>query len=240
MKDNFIYYAVAFVILLLVLTTCNQAKADPLLTDMVGPSVQLGNYCSGQIIHSKRNEKTGKVSTVVLTAKHCVKDGELVSINKAVYNEQNRKIAVKSYLATLLGKSFKSDLALLKLRDEETFFDDVAKVAPAKTPLRFGQDVYVVAYPLGLSMTLTAGKLGYVEDGLFDNLSNSKQFYRATPDVMPGSSGSAMFTLVDNSYQIIGITTGMVGGITFMNFFTPVEEINEYLDTAKIAIEGVE
>lgn len=240
MKDNFIYYAVAFVVLLLVLATCNQAKADQLVTELIEPSVQLGNYCSGQIIHSKKNEKTNKVSTIVLTAKHCVRDEELIPINKAVYNKENRKTGVKTYLATVLGQSWKSDLAVLKLRDEETLFDNVATIAPSKTQLQFGQDVYVIGYPLGLSMTLTAGKLGYVEDGLFKNISKSHQFYRASPDVMPGSSGSSMFTLVDGKYKIIGVTTGMVGGITFMNFFTPLEEINEYLDIVSKTFDGDE
>lgn len=219
-------------IILLTLLSCGQAKADPLVDQVFNPSVQLGDYCSGEIIYSKRNEQTDKVNTIVLTAKHCVMDDpeKLIPINKAVYDNKNRKTGVKTYIASVLGQSYKSDLAVLKLRDHSYLFDDVAKVAKADTPLAFGQSVVVVGYPLGRSMTYTEGNLGYVEDGVFNDISQSKQFYRATPDIAPGSSGSSMFTFVDGEYQIIGVVTGGASRLSWFNFFTPVEEINEYLD----------
>jgi Trypsin-like serine proteases, typically periplasmic, contain C-terminal PDZ domain len=224
--------ALAGVVALFGLGYCGVAKADPLVDQVFGPSVQLGDFCSGEIIHSKRDEKTDKVSTIVLSAKHCVMDDtkKLVTINKAVYDTHNRKTGVKTYIAEVLGTSFKSDLAVLKLRDQSYLFTDVAKVAKSDTPLRFGQDVVVVGYPLGRSMTYTEGNLGFVEDNVFSDISESKQFYRATPDIAPGSSGSSMFTLVDGEYQIIGVVTGGASQFSWFNFFTPIEEINEYLD----------
>ena len=211
------------------------ALAGPLETQVFEPSVQIGNYCSGEIISSEREPVSGDVATIVLTAKHCVLDEKgPVEVNKAVYDEQNRKTGVKTYIADVLGKSFKSDLAVLRLRDKDALFMQTASVAPKDMKLSFGQDVAVVGYPLGGSMTYTKGSLGYVEEGMFGDISKSKQFYRATPDIAPGSSGSSMFTQTETGeYVIIGITTGGFRGVTFMNFFTPIEEIHDYLDVAK-------
>lgn len=212
------------------------AKADPLVTQVFNPSVQLGEFCSGEIIYSKRDQKSGKVSSVVLTAKHCVDDksySDVIPVNKHQYDSKLRHIGIKEYDANVLGKSYKSDLALLKIRDEDTVFDDVAKVAKNPT-LAFGQDVVVVGYPMGRSMTYTEGNLGFVEDtDFFSDVSNSGQFLRATPDIAPGSSGSSMFTFVDGEYKIIGVVTGGARSFSWFNYFTPVEEINEYLDVAK-------
>lgn len=221
--------------LILFSSTALAGAMDNKIVDQVfAPSVQLDKNCSGEIIHSKRNEKTGKVSTIVLTAKHCVlglADNKTVDINKNLYDKNNRLIGVKTYTSYVLGKSYKSDLAVLKLRDEDTFFEKVAQVAPKDMPLEFAQDVHLVGYPLGRSMTYTVGKLGYVEDDMFTDVSTTGQFYRATPDLAPGSSGSSMFAQdAKGDYKVVGVATGGARAFSFMNFFTPIEEINEYLD----------
>src|SRR5690242_8362321 len=178
------------------------AKADPMVDQMFDPSVQIGNYCSGEIIKSDRDLKTGEVSTYVLTAKHCTEnDGKIVTVNKAIYDKHNRQISIKTYLADVYGRSYKSDLALLKLRDKDTYFEKVATVASRDIELTYGQGVELVGYPLGRSMTWTSGRLGYVEEGVFKDVSQSGQFYRATPDLAPGSSGSSMFTWNDKTKQ---------------------------------------
>lgn len=200
------------------------------------PAVQIEDYCSGTIIHSKRGQVTGKVSTIVLTAKHCVDDktaGDTLAINQNVYNTVNRKIERVSHYGELLGSSYKADLALIKLKDEARLFD-AAEVAPKDIKLTFGQAVEVIGYPLGGSMTWTMGNLGFVEEvGAFSQYSQSKEFYRATPDVLGGSSGSPMFTKdTDGKFKVIGTLTGGVRMGTFFNFFTPIEEIQDYLETA--------
>lgn len=223
------------VVLLLLIGGISLAKADPLVDQVFNPTVQLGSFCSGAIIHSERAQKSGLVSTIVLTAKHCIEDAdETIDINKARYDSHNRLVGKDVYTAEVFGTSYKSDLALLRLNDKQTLFENVGKVADKDTPLAFGQNVELIGYPLGLSMTYTTGKLGYVEKmRAFSDVSKTGEFYRATPDIAPGSSGSSMYTLVGNEYQIIGIVTGGATKYTFVNFFTPIEEINEYLDVAK-------
>lgn len=223
------------------LTSASFAADQQLVDQVFTPSVQLGTFCSGEIISSIRDAKSGKVSTIVLTAKHCVKDEpkQIVPVNVAVHDDTLRKTGTVTYLADVLGMSYKSDLALLRLRDKDTLFEKVATVAPKDVKLEFAQDVVVISYPLGMSQTYTKGNLGFVDDeNAFADVSQSTQFLRATPDVAPGSSGSSMFTLAKNdkgvdTYMIIGVTTGTVKGFPFFNFFTPPSEIGEYLETAK-------
>lgn len=149
---------------------------------MFTPSVQLGNnskegFCSGTLISSERDQESGDVETYILTAKHCVndqKDGSDISVIVHNYNDSNREINAVDYKAIVYGKSYKSDLALVKLKDKNTFFKTTAKIAPKDVKLEFGQDVWVVGYPLGLSQTITSGVLGRVEGvDAFSNISNS-------------------------------------------------------------------
>lgn len=236
--NKYLVGAALGVLVLIGIGTC-KVKADPLVDQVYAPSVRLNmedGTCSGQIIKSLRDDKTGKVGTFVLTAKHCVldqKDGSYVSVIKDTHDDDLLKTGETRYDATVFGKAYKSDLALLKLVDENTFFDHTAKIAPKDIKLNFGQDVVVVGYPVGNSMTLTEGKLGYKEvQPAFSDISQSHVFFRATPDIVGGSSGSAMYTFNNNEYEIIGVTTGGYRIGTFVNYFTPVDEINEYLDTA--------
>jgi len=206
------------------------------------PSVQLGNnskdgFCSGTLISSERDQVSGDVETFILTAKHCVtdqKDGSDISVIIHNYNDSNREINAVDYKATVYGKSYKSDLALVKLKDKDTFFKTTAKIAPKDAKLQFGQDVWVVGYPLGLSQTITSGVLGRVEAvDAFSEISNSKEFYRSTPDIAPGNSGGAMFQKnAKGDYEVIGVATGAIRGFSYINFYSPIEEINEYLSVA--------
>jgi S1-C subfamily serine protease len=133
--------------------------------------------------------------------------------------------------------SYKSDLALLKLDDKETVFVP-ATVASKDITLEFGQDIWSVSYPLGFSKTLTVGALGYVENiPSLSSLSSSSEYYRSTPDVAPGSSGSALFAKEAGKFVVIGTLTAQFNGFPFVNLYTPIEEIQEYLDTAKRSYE---
>jgi len=218
------------------------AYADPLVDQVLTPSYQIGapnkgGFCSGEMIKSERDAKTGKVSTYVLTAKHCVKDDEKATyeITKDDHSSNLHQTGQKAYLADVYGTSYKSDLALLKLRDTDTYFDTVATVAKKDIKLSYGQTVEMVGYPLGRSMTWTEGKLGYVEEvEPFADVSNSKLFQRASPESAPGSSGSSLFVFNDETkkYEIVGVLTGGPNQFFYIGLYTPVDEINDYLSTA--------
>lgn len=232
--------ATAAIVFILGVASCGPAKSAEIADlkqmqeEMFEPSVQINKSCSGTVIYSDRDKESGKVSTVVLTAKHCVeKVDQRLDIMTQKYNKKNRLVEETAHKAKVLGVSYKSDLALIKLDDQETIFK-TAKVAPKETgeSLVFGQDVYSTSYPLGLSKTLTVGTLGYV-DVVEDFKTSTSEFYRSTPDIGPGSSGSALFQKTTGTYEVIGVATGQYRGFTFVNMYTPIEEIVEYLDVAK-------
>lgn len=211
------------------LTPTVQVRVDTTIMSM------FSGLCSGSVIASNRDEKTGDVTTLVLTAKHCTDaTDERMQVVSYDHSKSNREIRQTVWKAKVCGRSWKSDLALLKLDDRQTFFDKTAKVAEKGIVLSFGDDVDLVGYPAGLGLTWTQGKLGYVEDthGLaFDDVSQSTEFYRATPMMTGGSSGSPLFYQdTDGTYKVIGVLTG--GGLQYLGFYTPTEEINAYLDTA--------
>lgn len=207
---------------------------DPAVQIRVGTNlmnIPFEGLCSGQIIKSVRDFKTGKVANVILTAKHCTSDtAQRMQVVKYVHNKANREVKQDVYKAKVCARSYVSDLALLKLDDEETAFEHTASVADKDINLNFGDLVDLVGYPAGLGLTWTQGRLGYVEDTkgvAFDDVSNSGEFYRATPMMTGGSSGSSMFVEQDGQYKVIGVLTG--GGLQYIGFYTPINEIDAFL-----------
>jgi S1-C subfamily serine protease len=235
---KYFWIVLAFIFAIVILgslpTPAKSQTLDQLSSQLFNNAVQIGDFCSGTIIHSDRDKESGEAETVILTAKHCLINKDRVTINTFEYDKSLRKVKTIGYEATVLGSSYKSDLALIKLNDKQTVFKNVAKIAPSDIELKFAQPTFIVSYPLGLSMTYTQGTLGFVEvmDG-FKSASNSREFFRSTPDVKGGSSGSGLFTMNGEDIVLIGTTTGQWNNSTFMNYFTPIYEIREYWDVAK-------
>lgn len=243
------FYRAAWVIIILfiglLLAAAGTAFADDLdqkTKEMFAPTVQINKNCSGVLFHSDRDKYTGKVETYILTAKHCFGDlnrGDLSFVSIDEYNNINEKVSETRYNAFIYGKSFFNDLATLKLKNETDVFLNQAVIAKGDIAkdLKFGEDVFVTGYPLGLGLTFTKGNLGNIEvlsSFYKPMISNSGRFYRATPPVAGGNSGGPLFVKKNGKYQVIGITTGgwtVPGG--FMNYFTPVDEINEYLNSVR-------
>lgn len=163
------------------------AGGNKMQDQMIGLTAQLDGGCSATLIHSKRDDKSGDVSTIFLTAKHCV-DGKKsdLKIDMPVYHK-NRLVKRDSYVARVKGEWFNGDLALIELRDKQTFFDKVAKIAPAEPEVAIGDAVWTVGYPLGWSLTITNGLFGVIETQ--DFAKPGTEYYRATPDIAGGELG---------------------------------------------------
>jgi S1-C subfamily serine protease len=227
-----------FITLAVTTQVANAQSIEQLNKELFSTAVQIGDFCSGNIIHSERDKISGEVETIILTAKHCLINKSRTTVNIIEYDKNLRKIKTNVYEATNFGMSYKSDLALLKLKDTNTVFLNVARIAPADIELTFGQTTFIASYPKGLSLTYTVGSLGFVEimDG-FSSASISREFYRSSPDVKGGSSGGGLFVLNGDKLELIGVTTGGWNDSTFMNYFTPIDEIRDYWDIAKRALK---
>lgn len=208
--------------------------ADQKLQDVLAATAQLNKNCSATVIKSKRDEKTGKVETVLITAKHCVEgagDGEQV-VEFPIY-KGTRRVGNKDFVGKVKGQYYKADLALVKLVDEDTLFEKVSKLAPAELNAAIGDPVVTIGYPFGLSLTVTNGAFGQTE--IIDWPKNGTEYYRATPMIAGGNSGGAMYLKLENGdYILAGVTTAGMGGAggAFAGFYTPSYMIHDYLQSA--------
>jgi S1-C subfamily serine protease len=220
------------------LVAFNAYSADNKLQDVLAATPQLNKNCSAQVIKSDRDEKTGKVETIILTAKHCVsgQDKSEQIVEFPIY-DKTKLVAKKEYIGMVKGQHFGSDLAIIELKDHNTLFEKVVKLAPAELDAKIGDPVVTVGYPLGMSLTVTNGAFGSTE--VIDWPEAGTEFYRASPMIAGGNSGGGLY-LIDKggNYTLAGVATGVASpvGMGHIGFYTPSYKIQEYL---KVAVPSV-
>jgi len=233
---RFIQAAVAAVLCLFAGAAFAEMPKDllQLQVQVLTPTVRIGNACSGQLVYSKRDEKSGDVRTLVLTAAHCTPEGgkSLYSIIIPVYDAKNRLVLEKTYPAKFVAKAFKADAALLELKDKGTWFDGLARIAPADTQLFQGEAIIAAGYPKALELTVTTGLLGpLVETNELDG--ELREYYRGTPNLAGGSSGGGLYHKnASGDWELIGISCATFPTAFFMSLFLPIENIHAFLRTA--------
>lgn len=198
---------------------------------MLAMTAQLNENCSATLIWSDRDDKSGEVETLFLTAKHCVKGSKKdMTIDIPVYQD-NRIVKKERYIARVKGEYYKGDLALVELKDKQTFFDAVARIAPEGSPLVMGEEVWTAGYPLGFSLTITKGIFGSYETHDFPK--DGIEYIRVTADATFGNSGGAMFHRnAAGDFELLGVTTARMRDNTFMGLYTPIDTIHDYLKVA--------
>lgn len=206
------------------------------MQDMVNSSVQIGKYCSGTVIQDPDLSDGEQVT--VISAHHCLDSdqgvGTILEVNvpNIVGNEY---VSDKTIKVIVTDVSEKSDLILMQVLDA-TEGRDLPKIDIYKGLPQFGDDVVSVGYPLGGVRTMTTGILGYIESLMYVYKtscvfpSESCRYQKATPGIAPGSSGGGLFKWTDNGYELIGVLTGADMRVTFADFYTPVDEIREFLE----------
>jgi len=196
----------------------NHFKSEPDLKRASSVSVQLTDgtrgFCSGTLIDdpdlSDGNQKT------ILTAKHCVDDvGQVI---KVPYMGSYYDFVVKKI-------SEESDLAILQT--DSMFGAPSVKIS---TEAHFEEKAWAIGYPMGDSKTITEGFLGAIEvQAGFSSVSKSMTFQRATVLIAPGNSGGGLFQIEDGEYRLVGVATGINSKYFFMTYYSPLEEVKEFL-----------
>lgn len=213
---------------------------DQPVVDAASMVPQLNENCSASLIYSKRDEKTGKVKTQLLSAKHCVSD---LSANADVILdfakfENNRVIKKDRFIGHVVGTDWKSDLSLLELNDTNTLFENVNKIGDGSNIVMYDETV-AIGYPFGLGITITEGNfMQYVKVNIGGASGN--EYMRSTPDIGPGNSGGALFKrFADGHLEQIGVTTAGINGYPFMGLYTSVDAIRDYLKVASPEVLGI-
>lgn len=206
------------------------ADYDKMQKEMFSPTAQLNENCSATLIHSSRDAKSGDVTSIFLTAKHCVTGKKSdMSVDLPVY-QKNRIVKKERYIARVRGEYYAGDLALVELKDKQTLLEPIAKIAPEGTELFMGEDVWTLGYPLAWTLTVSKGLFGGLETS--DFASPGLEYFRATPDIAGGNSGGALYHNGGSRYELIGVTTARARSDSFIGLYTPLEVIHAYLKVA--------
>jgi S1-C subfamily serine protease len=206
------------------------ADLTKLRDQALAPVVQLNRNCSATVIHSDRDEVSGKVTTFALTAKHCVDKvaGVTSIIYVPVYNKALRLVREEALRVKGHGVFWKHDLALLRFVDTDTVFPHIARLAAADAALAEGEPTVAVGYPFGMARTKTAGELGPRDEIAMDG--KELEYIRSTPGVAGGNSGGALFRITEaGDYELIGVTS-LGAAVGHINAFVPIDVIREYVD----------
>lgn len=224
-----IVYAAIAASLLFCLPATAATDLVKLQDQVLGVTVQLNHNCSGTLFRSERDKKSGEVETLVLTAKHCVDDARKKDqiVDVPVY-QKGRLVKRESYVATVKTTSYKRDLAILELKDKQTWFEKTATLAESGTVPIMGEDVWTAGYPGGNLLTITTGLFGSLET--IDFPSDGVEYFRATPDVIGGNSGGAMYRLNGGNFELIGVTTAARRDHSFVAFYTPIDAIQDFVN----------
>lgn len=224
------------------LLLADSARSEPvdyaaMQAQMLDPTVEIGSrnmnstreFCTGSIFHSDRDEASGEVLTLVMTAKHCtdkVDDPMLVSISTV--GDDLSITATTAYSAVVAGFCSGQDVAYLRLDDTDTIFPTV-RLAAKDTRLYEIEDVWAVGYPRGLTRTVTTGQLGLIETHQMQ-----ADWFTAIRDSAPifgGNSGGPLFhRAADGGYEQIGITVAGWMDALHMAYSVPLEPMSKCVE----------
>jgi Do/DeqQ family serine protease len=177
----------------------------------------------GQREPQQQQTPTASGSGVIIS-----QDGYIVTNNHVIDQAEKIEITLndkRSYTAELIGKDPTTDLALLKIKENNLSFinygnSDVVKV---------GEWVLAVGNPFNLTSTVTAGivsakarNINILENDPSKGLNPIESFIQTDAAVNPGNSGGA---LVNTKGELIGINSAIAsntGSYTGYSFAIPV------------------
>ena len=144
----------------------------------------------------------------ILTNNHVVEDADEINVTLFTFEE---------YVATIVGRDPKSDLALIKIEPKADLqyvsFGDSEK-------LRVGEWVLAIGNPFGLQQTVTSGIIS--AKGRAINNQSYGNFIQTDASINPGNSGGPLFNLKG---EMVGVNTAIfsrTGGNIGIGFAIPV------------------
>ena len=156
------------------------------------------------------------------------KDGYILTNNHVVEGADKIKIRLgneKDYVAKIIGKDEKTDLALVKVETKENL--PFVTLGDSDS-LEVGEWVMAIGNPFGLEHTVTVGVVSakgrVIGAGPYDN------FIQTDASINPGNSGGP---LVNTKGEVIGIDTAIVAQANGIGFAIPSNMAKEILPQLK-------
>lgn len=158
-------------------------------------------------------------------------DGYIVTNNHVVEKADVITITLnnnKNYTAEVIGLDPTTDLALLKIDEDDLPFATFEN----SDNIRIGQWVLAVGNPFNLNSTVTAGIISAKgrDINVIDNLSAIENFIQTDAAVNPGNSGGA---LVTTEGKLVGINTAIsthTGSFEGYSFAIPSNMVKKVVD----------
>lgn len=161
-------------------------------------------------------------------------DGYIATNNHVIENSTSIQVILndkRSYMARLIGTDPQTDLALLKIEEDDLAFIPFGNSDDVKV----GQWVLAVGNPFNLTSTVTAGIVSAKGRNINllrtrDNQFAIENFIQTDAAVNPGNSGGA---LVNLGGQLIGINTAIAsqtGSYSGYSFAVPVNIVKKVMD----------
>ena len=157
-------------------------------------------------------------------------DGYIVTNNHVIENSDKIKVVLndkRSYIAELIGKDKSTDLALLKIKENNLPFLSYAN----SDDLEIGDWVLAVGNPFNLNSTVTAGIVSAKARNINILAPNYaiESFIQTDAAVNPGNSGGA---LVNTDGELVGINTAIAsrtGSYVGYSFAVPVSIVKKIM-----------
>jgi len=166
--------------------------------------------------------------------------GYILTNNHVVENARDITVTLSNgqkLPATLVGRDATSDLAVIKITDEN--INDVVEFGDSST-LQVGQKALAIGNPFGLGQTLTTGIISALNRSIIteDNTQIDDVIQTDAP-INPGNSGGP---LLNSNGEVIGINTSIFttsGGYQGIGFAIPINQAKEIaaqlITTGKVA-----
>jgi S1-C subfamily serine protease len=213
-------------------------RADEVSTfqkQAVDTVLQLNRNCSGTVV-----DIGVPSSTYILTANHCTTEEAandaqrgMVSVDEKVHG---KLISTELLPYDVVVRDTAKDLAIVKVRKEGLFLP-TAKIA--KEDPREGEQVWTIGYPLGLTRTVTEGRMGDYEainkDMTADNFGDApdgRVMYRATPALYGGNSGGGFFIKRNDDYLLVGVSDAGFRQFFVAGYYVTQSDVNDLVGRA--------
>ena len=155
-------------------------------------------------------------------------NGQIVTNNHVIEGAKTINVTLndkRQYVAKVIGTDAVSDLAILKITDDEPF--PVAELTSSDN-VRIGEWVATIGNPLGVGQTVTVGVLSARGRHISDNSVELRNLLQTDAAINPGNSGGP---LVNTQGRVIGINTAIIPYAQGIGFAIPAESVVKIIES---------